>query len=67
MRLLGALDDIRKAVDIRKVTLLTFFDFSKAFDCIPHKKLLSKIRKYNISDNDIEWFYSFIYLEYNKL
>ena len=65
--LLGVFDDIRKAVGMRKVTLLTLFDFSKAFDCIPHKKLLSKIRKYNISDNDIEWFYSFIYLEYNKL
>ena len=45
--LLGVLDDIRKAVDQRKVTLLTLFDFSKAFDCIPHKKLLIKMRKYS--------------------
>ena len=45
---------------MRKVTLLTLFDFSKAFDCIPHKKLLSKMRRYNISDNAIKWFYSYL-------
>ena len=58
--LLGVFDDIRKAVDMRKVTLLTLFDFSKAFDCIPHKKLLSKMRRYNISDNAIKWFHSYL-------
>ena len=58
--LFGVFDDIRKAVDMRKVTLLTLFDFSKAFDCIPHKKLLSKMRSYNISDKAIKWFYSYL-------
>ena len=58
--LLAVLDDIRMAVDKRKVTLLTLFDFSKAFDCIPHKKLLTKMRKYNISDAAIKWFYSYL-------
>ena len=34
--LLGVLDDIRKAMEQRKVAMQTLFDFSKAFDCIPH-------------------------------
>ena len=48
------------AVDKRKVTLLTRFDFSKASDCIPHKKLLMKMRKYNIYNAAIKWFYSYL-------
>ena len=58
--LLAVLDDIRNAVDKRKVTLPTLFDFSKAFDCIPHKKLLIKMRAYNISDAAIKWFYIYL-------
>ena len=58
--LLGVLDDIRKAVEQRKVTLLTLFDFSKAFDCIPHKKLLAKLLKYNLSDTAITWLHSYL-------
>ena len=58
--LLGVLDNIRKAVEDRKVTLLTLFDFSKAFDCIPHKKLLQKLRRYNLSDAAIKWLHSYL-------
>ena len=58
--LLGVLDNIRNAVEDRKVTLLTLFDFSKAFDCIPHKKLLSKLRRYNLSDSAITWLHSYL-------
>ena len=57
---LAVLDDIRDAVNKRKVTLLTSFDCSKAFDCIPHKKLLLKMRNYNLSDAPIKWFYSYL-------
>ena len=58
--LLAVLDDIRNAVDKRKVTLLTLFGFSKVFECIPHKKLLMKMRNYNISDAAIKWFYNYL-------
>ena len=58
--LLGVLDDIRNAVDKRKVTLLTLFDFSKAFDSILHKKLLQKMRNYNICDAAIKCFHSYL-------
>ena len=58
--LLGVLDNIQKAVEDCKVTLLTLFDFSKAFDCIPHKKLLQKLRRYNLSDAAIKWLHSYV-------
>ena len=40
------------------MTLLTLFDFSQAFDCIPYKKLLLKLRRYKLSDAAIEWLHS---------
>ena len=52
--LLGVLDNIRKAIDQRKV------DISKAFDCITHKKLLIKMQKYSMSHDAIKWFYSYL-------
>ena len=36
------------------------FDFSKAFDSIPHKKLLKKLCKYKISDSVIKWISSWL-------
>ena len=57
---LGVLGDIRNADDERKVTLLTLFNFSKAFDCISHTKLLQKIRRYNVSDAAIKWFHNYL-------
>ena len=38
--LLGVLDDVREAIDSRRITFLMLFDFSKSFDCISHKRLL---------------------------
>ena len=58
--LLGVFDDTGEEIEKRKVTLLTMFNFSKAFDCIPHKRLLKKLRKYNILDSTIKWIYSYL-------
>ena len=51
---LGVLDNVRKAVEDGKVALLILPYFSKAFDCIPYKKLLLKLRSYNLSDAAIK-------------
>ena len=40
--LLEVFDDIRHAIDNRMLTFLILFDFSKAFDSIPHTILLSR-------------------------
>ena len=60
LALLRVLDNIRKAVKDRKVTLLTLFEFSKTFDCIPYKKVLLKVRRYNPSNAAIKWLRSYL-------
>ncbi|XP_016843296.1 uncharacterized protein LOC107981607 [Nasonia vitripennis] len=47
--LLKLTDDIRMAVDKKKVTLMLLFDFSKAFDTISPSKLLSKLNRLGFS------------------
>ena len=37
------------------------FDFSKAFDYIPHKRLLQKLRPYHVSNNFIKWLFGYLY------
>ncbi|KAK3921950.1 RNA-directed DNA polymerase from mobile element jockey [Frankliniella fusca] len=43
-------DDVRKAIDERKVTVLVLLDFSKAFDRVNHRLLLIKLRKLDIHE-----------------
>ena len=39
---------------------LTILDFSKAFDKVPHKKLLCKLDNYGIRDTTLKWIWSFL-------
>ena len=34
---------------------VVFFDFSKAFDTVPHERLLGKVRKHGITGNVLNW------------
>ncbi|KAL7291648.1 hypothetical protein TKK_0014686 [Trichogramma kaykai] len=38
------------------MTILALFDFSKAFDMVPHQLLLMKLRRFNFGDSTIKWF-----------
>lgn len=58
--LLGVLDDIRLAIDKRMLTILILFDFSKAFDRIPHRLLIAKLRALKIGNHALRWFYSYL-------
>ena len=58
--LLGVLDDVRQAIDDRKITGLVLFDFSKAFDTVPHDLLLRKLRRIGCSPEVVSWFYSYL-------
>ena len=58
--LLGVFDDICHAIDKRMLTFLILFDFSKAFDSIPHTILLAKLRSFNLSSHALRWFFSYL-------
>ena len=37
-----------------------FIDLRKAFDSVPHKELLSKLRRFGFGENSINWFTSYL-------
>ena len=59
-QLLSALDDWTSALDQRLPTDVVYFDFSKAFDSVPHNRLLSKLRGYGVCGKLLEWFKCFL-------
>ena len=58
--LLNILDDILRAHDNNRVTVLVLLDFTKAFDTINHDLLLSKLRYFGLSGSAIELIHSFL-------
>ena len=53
-RFSAALDE-HYAVDV------IYLDFKKAFDSVPHEKLLSKIKSYGIEGNIFKWLSCFLH------
>jgi len=58
--LLRITDDILLAFDKRQGTILTLFDFSKAFNCVNHKLLFAKLRALGFSEGVISWLRSYL-------
>ena len=50
----------RKAIDESKFTAAAFLDVSKAFDCVNHDILLSKLAYYGVLDDSLVWFASYL-------
>ncbi|KAL7290759.1 hypothetical protein TKK_0015507 [Trichogramma kaykai] len=53
---------VRSAIDGRMVSILVSFDFSKAFDTIPHRKLLLRLREIGCDGAAIRWFADYLSL-----
>ena len=53
--LLLFLEDITKEIDEGKPLDLIYLDFAKAFDKVPHQRLLHKIKSHGISGNAAAW------------
>jgi len=53
-------DDLRKAIDQKKLSILVLLDFSKAFDRVQHKLLLAKLKSLGFSDSVVKWFEAYL-------
>ena len=51
---------ITKASIQDKVTIATYIDLSKAFDCLQYDKLLSKMYSMGFSDDTLNWFKDYL-------
>ncbi|TNN05180.1 putative RNA-directed DNA polymerase from transposon X-element, partial [Schistosoma japonicum] len=58
--MLDYIDDITTHRDKRLLVSALFLDFSKAFDKVPHKRLLIKLKSYGVTDPLHSWFASFL-------
>ena len=51
---------ITKAADNKKSIIVIYLDMTKAFDRVPHRRLLSKIQSYGISGSLLSWLKSYL-------
>ena len=58
--LLDLTESIRKALDNNKYAVGIFVDLQKAFDCVEHNILLSKLNHYGIRGISNQWFKSYL-------
>ena len=59
-QLLTTLNDFMKEYDKGNQTDVAILDFSKAFDTVPHKKLLHKLEQYGIEGCILAWLKDFL-------
>lgn len=60
-QLVQTLDSITKSIANNKQVDIVLLDFSKAFDKVPHTRLLHKLEHYGIRDNTLNWIGSFLH------
>ena len=54
-QLLSTTEDLAKNLDNGAEIDLQFFDFSKAFNTVPHQRLISKLHYYGIQGKTLAW------------
>lgn len=59
-QLINTMHDIMKSYDKKEQIDLVILDFSKAFDTVPHRKLLHKLSNYGIRGNINNWIRNFL-------
>ena len=59
-QLISVLDDWLSSLDKQTMTDVLLIDFSKAFDSVPHQRLLLKLNYYGITSNSLSWIENFL-------
>ena len=59
-QLILAIHDMAKTIQDNKSIHAVVLDFSKAFDKVPHKRLITKLQYYGIHGSLLCWFESFL-------
>ena len=60
LQLLHFFEDVTSMLDEGKYVDVIYFDFAKAFDSVPHQRLLVKIKSYGIDGKVFNWISSFL-------
>jgi hypothetical protein len=58
--LLETIDELTYNLWHRNSIDVVFLDFAKAFDTVPHKRLLAKLKTYGLSDRLVKWIEAFL-------
>ena len=59
-KLLEVLNDLTKLHENNESIDIIYLDFAKAFDTVPHLRLLEKLKAYGITGNVLNWISSFL-------
>ena len=59
-QLLHVMEDLTKLLEDKNNIDVIYFDFKKAFDTVPHKRLLTKLEYYGITGNVLLWIKDFL-------
>ena len=60
LQLLTVMEDWTEALDNNLQVDTVYLDFRKAFDSVPHKRLIKKLEKYGITGNLLKWLKNFL-------
>ncbi len=60
LQLLEFFEEITSMLDQGKYVDVIYFDFAKAFDSVPHERLLNKIESYGVNGKVLNWISSFL-------
>jgi len=59
-QLLEVMEDFTNMIDDKSPIDVIYLDFRKAFDTVPHERLLLKLRSYGITGNVLDWIRTFL-------